>query len=94
MGKVILGIFILMALFVIAADVYEDNFSAKAVFKVRVHYINGDQQVYSIIAPASKLPNLNDGNRGFGAPKTEFEFGDMDILNVCRYEILSVDTLK
>lgn len=93
-GRAILITFVLLAATVACWQFYIDNFAPKAVFRVRIHYLNGEQVDYNITASAWEQGKLTDGNRGYGAAKTVFEFGTTTINNVCRYEILSLDTIK
>ena len=94
MTKGIVILLLCMVSIITGSELYDNHIRPKCVFKVKIHYLNGDIGTYNIIAPCNKHPMLTDNNSGYGAPYTFFRLGEREIANVCRYEVLSVDTIN
>jgi hypothetical protein len=83
-----------VVILIMGREIYKTNFGLQCVFKAKIHYLNGEQETYDIDAPCSDAPKMTDNNRGYGSAYTTFVLGGAVIGNVCRFEVLSVDTIK
>jgi len=91
MSKIVgLMVFVLIAWFAFA--IYQNSKLPDANFEIRLHYMNGEIETRNIVSRCFVKASLETGY-GSGSPKTNFTLGLTRIPNVCRFEILSIDTI-